>query len=208
MPGVVGQGPLPGEAERLRQNAAHEERVQRMVGQPRHPAAELAQEIHRTEQPLAPGQAVALNPRVQEFGFQQRHVDVGGAFGRAGFAGEAIAQRGVQLRAAQRVAAGHAAQLERGANRVGPPARAHDFLAGGDEGRAHRGRFLAAAAAAVALLQVARERAVLRGKGQHRREGQLEFAARSLAQLGVNLEAPVGNDLARVEQVVRVERAP
>ena len=70
--------------------------------------------------------------------------------------------------AAQGVAARHAPQFQRRADGVGPPAGGHDFLAGGDEGRAHGGRFLAAAAAAVALLEVADERAVLGRKGQHR----------------------------------------
>ena len=85
----------------------------------------------------------------------------------------------------------HAAQLQRGADRIGPPARAHDLLAGGDEGRAHGGRFLAAAAAAVALLEVARERAVLGRKRQHRREGQLQLVARAQAQVVVNLKPPI-----------------
>ena len=46
----------------------------------------------------------------------------------------------------------------------------------------------------------------LAAKASTGREGQLQFAARPLAQVGVNLEAAVGDDLARVEEVVRVER--
>src|ERR1019366_3524804 len=84
LPGVVWQGTLPGEAQRFRQNAAHEERVQRQVGEPWHPASELAHEIHRADQPLTPAQAVPLYPRVQKLGLQQRQVDVRGALGRAG----------------------------------------------------------------------------------------------------------------------------
>src|ERR1035441_2080595 len=118
-----------------------------------------------------------------------------------------MAERGFQFRAAQGVAVGYPTQLKRGANRVGPPAGAHYFLPGGYVGRAHRRRFFAAAAAPVALLQIACERAVLRSKGQHRREGQLEFTTRSLAQIGVNLESPIGNDLARIEEVMRIKRS-
>ena len=147
-----------------------------------------------------------MNPRVEQFRFEQRQVHVGGAFGRAGLAGKAIAQRRFQLRAAEGVAAVHAPQLQRRTNGVGPAAGAHDLLAGGDEGRAHRRRFLAATAAPVALLEVARERAVFCREGQHRRKGQLQRTARPLAQLGVNLEPPVRHNLSRVKQVVRVER--
>ncbi len=45
----------------------------------------------------------------------------------------------------------------------------------------------------------------LRGKRQHRLKRQLQGMAGAQAQVAVNLEAAVGNDLARIEQIVRVE---
>ncbi len=58
------------------------------------------------------------------------------------------------------------AQLKRGADRIRATARGHVFLAGGEKSRAHRGRIFAAAAAAVALLEIADKRFVLEGEGE------------------------------------------
>src|SRR4029077_9145598 len=97
------------------------------------------------------------------------------------FAGEAVAQRGIQFRRFERVAilkCPHptlslrerracgstavrvpiGAQRERGANDIGASARGHDFFARRDERWAHDRPILAAAAAAVALLEIANER--------------------------------------------------
>ena len=65
------------------------------------------------------------------------------------------------------------------------------------ERRAHRRRVFAAAAAAVALFQVADERAVLGRKRQHRLERQRQLVTRAQPQVGVDVKSPVGNDFAR-----------
>ncbi len=137
-------------------------------------------------------------------GFQQRQVDVGRTFRRAGFAREAVAQRRFHFPGAQRIAL-EAAQLQRRADRVGPAARGHDFLARGDKRRAHGRRLLETAAAAVALLEIAHERTVLGRERQPRLERQFQRRARAQPQICVNPVTVVGNDFPGIEQLVRVE---
>jgi hypothetical protein len=65
-------------------------------------------------------------------------------------------------------------QLERGADDIGATTCGHDFFAGGHERRAHDASLLKAAAAAVALLEIARERVVFERKCEPRLKRQLE----------------------------------
>ncbi len=65
-------------------------------------------------------------------------------------------------------------QFQRGADYVGPATRGHDFFVGGHKRWAHDAGFFKAAAAAVALFQVADERMVFEREGEH----------------GVRMEAP------------------
>jgi len=90
------------------------------------------------------------------------------------------------------------AQRERGTNDVGASAGGHDFFARGDERWAHDRRVFAAAAAAIALLEIADERAVFERKRQPWREWQLKRLREILAQMIVDsgrdaaLRRPVG----------------
>ena len=65
-------------------------------------------------------------------------------------------------------------QLQRSANNIGPAARRHDFVAGGQICRAHHGRVFAATAASIALLEIADEGMIFEGEGQPRRKRQLD----------------------------------
>ena len=62
-----------------------------------------------------------------------------------------------------------------------------------------------AVAAAVALFQMVNEGTVLLGVGKHGFEGQGEGVAGALPKVRIDSIAAVGNDLARVEQVLGVE---
>src|SRR5687767_3441177 len=108
--------------------------------------------------------------RMRKLSLEQRQVHIRRALDRARFAGETVAQRGIELFRAKGVVL--KTQLQRGADRVGPAAGGHVFLAGGEKGGTHRGRVLAAASAAVALLEIAEERFILEREGEHRLEGK------------------------------------
>src|ERR1700726_69305 len=78
------------------------------------------------------------------------------------------------------------AQLQRGANDVGAPARGHDLFARGDECWAHDRRVFAATATAVALLEIADERAILERKCKSWFKWQLERFGEILAEVVVD----------------------
>src|SRR5436190_4718872 len=141
---------------------------------------------------------------MEQFGFQQRQVDIRRAFRSAGFAGETIAERLLEFSAVK--AATHASSLKHSTNRIGSSARRHDFFARGDVSGAHGGGFLAAAAAAIALLKIRAERAILGSKCEPRLERQLEIAARRDTQVFIDMKTSVVDDLARVEEIVRIKR--
>src|SRR5205814_2924545 len=125
-------------------------------------------------------------PRVKHFRFEQRKIHVGRTFRRASLAGETIAQRSIEFRRAQRIVSVYA-HFERGPNNVSPAAGRHDFVAGRDECRAHDRRVLAATGAAIALLEIADERAVLESKREHRLEWKLERTCEVFAQMIIDL---------------------
>src|SRR5262249_24894037 len=124
----------------------------------------------------------------------------------AGFAGKAVAKCGFHFGGAERVAIRYTAHFERGANGVGASASGHDFLAGRNEGWTHRGGFFAAAPATGALLEVAGKGTVLGGKGQHRCERKAQTVTGTETQVFIDVKASIMNDLARIEEVMRVER--
>ena len=128
---------------------------------------------------------MAFDSRVLKLRFEQSHVHIGGAFVRACPAGKTIAQRGFKLGRFQRVTIFQPAQFQRSANSVGASARGHDFVARGNEGRAHRRRLLEARAAAVALLQISDKRLVLGRERQHGFKRSREFKTR--AQIAIDL---------------------
>ena len=93
---------------------------------------------------------------MKHFRLKQRQVHVGRTFGRATFARETIAQRGIELVGFQWVVSVRA-QFERGANDVGAAARGHHFIVCRDERWTHDVALFQATAAAVALLEIADE---------------------------------------------------
>jgi len=78
------------------------------------------------------------------------------------------------------------AQRERRANDIGTSARGHNFIARGDECWAHDRRIFAAAAAAVALLEIADERPILERKCKSWLKWKLERFGEILAQVIVD----------------------
>ena len=99
------------------------------------------------------------------------------------------------------------AQFQRGANNVRATARGHHFFASGDERRAHNTGVFTAAAATVALFEVADERAILECERQYRLERKLERARKVFAQMAVYLVAAIGKNLSRIENIFRIEHA-
>src|SRR6266487_6752994 len=97
------------------------------------------------------------------------------------------------------------AQLQRGADDVGAAARGHDFLAGRHERWAHDAGLFKAAAAAVALLEIADERAVLKRKGEDRLKWKLERACEIFAQMIVDLMPAVCENFPGIKNVFRIE---
>ncbi len=95
--------------------------------------------------------------------------------------------------------------FQRRADRVRPAASGHDFFTSRQIRRAHCRRLLEAAAAAVALFEVAGERAVLGRKGELRLERQFQIVIRSPTQMPVYFVMAIRNDLAGIEHVVRVK---
>ena len=99
------------------------------------------------------------------------------------------------------------AQLERGADDVGTAARGHHLIVCRHERRAHDARLFEAAAAAVALLQVADERAVLEHERELGLKWKLEWAREVFAQMIVDLVWAILKNFSRIKNVFRVEHA-
>src|SRR2546430_16445700 len=95
--------------------------------------------------------------------------------------------------------------LERRAHDIGASARGHDFFAGGHERRAHDASLFETAAAAVALLQVADERAVLEGKREHRLEREFKRTPKVFRQMIVDLVTAIGKKLYRIKKMFWTE---
>src|SRR5438874_13359773 len=97
------------------------------------------------------------------------------------------------------------AQLERATDDIRAPARGHDFFASCHERRTHDAGVLKAAAAAVALLEVADERTVLEREREHRLKWKLERPREIFAQMTVYLMLAIGENFSRVKNVFRIE---
>ena len=123
---------------------------------------------------------------MKQFRFKQRQVYVRWTFGRATFAGETIAQRRFELFGFQGVMS-VCPQFERGANDVGAAARGHDLIVCRNERWAHHAGLFKAAAAAVALLEIADKRSVLERKCEHGLERKFNWAREIFAQMLVDL---------------------
>ena len=80
-------------------------------------------------------------------------------------------------------------QFERGPNDVGAAACGHHFIMCGDECWAHDAALFKAAAAAIALLEVAEERPVFERKREHWLKWKLERTSKILSQMIVNFVA-------------------
>ena len=204
--GISGQGTLGREAERPLHQLAQARRTERGIGQARQGASEPAEQVHGTQQAFAQRQALLCDAGVQQFCFEQRQIDIGRAFRGAGLAGEAVAESGVEFRSVQSIAIRLTTTLQSGPDRVRAATGGHDLLTCREESRAHRRRILAAAAAPVALLQVADKRFVAGREGEDRLERQFETIAAAHPQVGVDPVASIRDDLAGIEQVVRIER--
>ena len=103
-------------------------------------------------------------------------------------------------------------QFERDPNDVGAAARGHHFVMCGDECRAHDAALFKAAAAAVALLEVACERPVFERKREHWLKWKLERPSKIFAQMIVDFVATVRlaairKNFSRVENIFGIERA-
>ena len=122
---------------------------------------------------------------MKHFRLKQRQVHVRRTFRRATFAGETVAQRGIELVGFQRVVS-ISSQFERGPNDVGAAARGHHFIMCRDERGAHDAALFKAAAAAVALLEVAEERPVFERKREHWLKWKLERTSKILSQMIVD----------------------
>src|SRR5262249_21973801 len=85
----------------------------------------------------------------------------------------------------------------------------------GNKRRAHDAGLFKAAAAAVALLEVACERSVFERKREHRLKGKLEWTSKILSQIIVDtmadrpprLRGPYLENFSRVENILGIERA-
>ena len=97
-------------------------------------------------------------------------------------------------------------QLQRCANDVRAAAGGHDFFAGRKKRWTHCRRIFTAAAAAVALLKVANERAIFKCKREYRLEWKFERTREVFAQVIINLVLAIGENLSRIENVFGIER--
>src|SRR5262249_14140698 len=147
-------------------------------------------QIDIAQNTLAQREAIAAPSRVKHFRLQQRQVHVRRTFRGATLAGETVAQRGVELGGFQWVVSIFS-QFERGPDDVGSTTRGHNFIMCGDERGAHDAGLFKAAAAAVALLEVACERPVLERKREHRLKWKLKRTIKILAQMIVDLVSVV-----------------
>src|SRR4030095_2214687 len=137
---------------------------------------------------------------MKHFGLKQRQVHVRRTFRRATFAGKTVAQRGVELGGFERVVS-ICSQFERGPNDVGAATCGHHFIMCRDESRTHDAALFKAAAAAVALLEVAYERPVLEREGEHRLKWKLERTGKIFAQMIVDFVSAIRENFSRVENI-------
>ena len=198
--------------ERLFHECANRCKIDNRISERRHRASRAPEQIDVTQKSRSRSGKPSRRCRAYIISaFKQSEIDVRRTFRRATFARETIAQRRVELLRFQRIVAVHA-QFQRRANDVGASARRHDFIAGGDECRAHHRRVFAAAAAAVALLEIADERAVFERKREPRLERQFDRRGEIIAQVIVDLVptpvrlAPVAENFSGIENVFRIER--
>src|SRR5206468_12179061 len=104
-------------------------------------------------------------------------------------------------------------QFERGPNDVGAAARGHHFIMCRDERGAHDAALFKAAAAAIALLEVACERLVFERKREHWLKWKLEWTSKILSQMIVDTIAngpavrPYLENFSWVENILGIERA-
>src|SRR5439155_4080879 len=104
-------------------------------------------------------------------------------------------------------------QFKRCPNDVGTAARGHHFIMCGDERGAHDVAQFKAAAAAVALLEVACERPVFERKREHWLKWKLERTSKILSQMIVDTIAdgpavrPYLETFTRAENIPWIERA-
>ena len=138
---------------------------------------------------------------------EQRQVDVGRAFRGAGFAGQTVFQGGGQGGRIQGRLGIRQPSFQNSPDGVGATARGHDLATGGDVSGAHHGGGFEAAAAAVALFEVADKRMVAGRKGQNRGKRQDHFLAGALAQVGVYPVAAIRCYFSRIQQPLRVEES-
>ena len=82
----------------------------------------------------------------------------------------------------------------------------HDLFTGGDERRAHHRRVFATTAAAVALLEIADERLVLKGKGEPRLERQFDRSGEIIAQVTVDLVSAIAENFSGIKNIFWIER--
>src|SRR5437762_13111758 len=98
------------------------------------------------------------------------------------------------------------AQLERATDDIRAPARGHDFFASCHVRRTHDAAALKAAAAAVALLEVADERTVLERDREHWLKWNRERTRAIFAQMTVVLMPAVGENFPSVIYVFLIVR--
>ena len=142
---------------------------------------------------------------IKHVGFEQREIDVGRAFRRATFTGEAIAERGIEFGRFQRIVT-TAAQFERSPDDVGATAGGHDFVVRRHERRAHNAGLFETTATTVALLEIADERAVLEREREARLERQLERLREIMAEMIVDLVGEAEN-FSWIENIFWIECA-
>src|SRR5207244_12696682 len=99
-------------------------------------------------------------------------------------------------------------QFERCPNDVGAAASGHHFIMRRDERGTHDAALFKAAAAAVALLEVACERPAFERKREHWLKWKFERTSKILPQMIVDFVVmPVREHFSRVENILRIERA-
>jgi hypothetical protein len=141
---------------------------------------------------------------VQQLGLELGEIHVGRTLGAARLARQTVTQGLVQLSRSQR--ATFEAPLQRRPDRVGATSGGLNLIADGDEGGTHGGRLLEAPAAAVALLQVAHERSIPIDEAELRHEGQHQIGADTEAQVSIDLEATLIDDLAGIHHPFGIEQ--
>ena len=149
---------------------------------------------------------------MKHFRLKQRQVHIRRTFRRATFAGETVAQRGVELGGFQRVMP-VCSQFERCPNNIGAAARGHHFIMCRDERWAHDAALFKTATAAVALLEVTCEGPVFERKREHWLKWKLERTSKILSQMIIDSVSmpvrlgPIRENFSRVENIFGIERA-